>query len=110
LAWVSPFTKRITSAFGPRSGCGNCSKNHGAIDIAEAGIEGTPAVAFMGGEVIKSEASGTTFYSTLEKMGTGYGYYVAIDHGDGIESRYAHLERLGIPVGTKVKAGEVVGS
>ncbi|MBU5466984.1 peptidoglycan DD-metalloendopeptidase family protein [Virgibacillus sp. MSJ-26] len=108
-SWIASHTKTITSGFGYRTGCGNCSSMHAGIDIASAGIKGTPIIAFADGEVTISEANGTTFNSTLKNMGNGYGWYVEINHGNGIKTRYAHMKKKGISVGKKVKAGEVIG-
>lgn len=108
LAWVSPHTTRITSGYGPRS-CTGCSDFHKGIDIAEDGINGTPAVALADGEVVESTSNGTTFVSSSTNMGTGFGYYVVVEHEDGMKTRYAHLLQKGSPVGTKVVAGQEVG-
>ena len=39
-----------------------------------------------------------------------YGKHVKVDHGNGIVSQYAHLSRLDVKVGDKVKRGQVVGA
>ncbi|MDY0407201.1 peptidoglycan DD-metalloendopeptidase family protein [Virgibacillus sp. 179-BFC.A HS] len=108
-SWVSPYTKTITSGFGYRSGCGNCTTFHAGVDIASSGIRNTPIVSFADGKVTISESNGTTFDSTLENMGKGYGWYVEIDHGNGVKTRYGHMNEKGISVGKKVKAGDVIG-
>lgn len=108
-SWVSPHTKTITSGFGYRSRCGNCTAFHAGLDIASSGIRNTPIVAFADGKVTISKSNGTTFASTLENMGSGYGWYVEIDHGNGIKTRYGHMSKKGISVGREVKAGDVVG-
>src|SRR5699024_1196185 len=107
-SWISPHTKTITSGFGYRAGCGNCSSMHAGIDIASEGIKGTPIIAFADGEVTISKKNGTTFDSTLENMGNGYGWYVEVDHGNGIKTRYAHMKEKGIAVGEKIEAGDVI--
>lgn len=39
-----------------------------------------------------------------------YGFYVDIDHGNGIISRYAHLSYIpAIPIGTPVRPGDIIG-
>lgn len=108
-SWISPYTKTITSGFGYRSGCGNCTTFHAGMDISSANIRNTPIVSFADGKVTISESNGTTFDSTLENMGSGYGWYVEIDHGNGIKTRYGHMSEKGIPVGKEVKAGDVIG-
>lgn len=39
---------------------------------------------------------------------SGYGLTVVIDHGDGLETRYAHLSDTTVRVGDTVEAGQVV--
>ncbi|WP_240458794.1 peptidoglycan DD-metalloendopeptidase family protein [Virgibacillus sp. Bac330] len=107
-AWVVPYTKRITSKFGRRN-CAGCSANHFGIDIAANGVRGKPIVAFASGTVTTSTSNGTLHHSTSGNMGSGAGWYVVIDHGDGLQTRYLHLDEKGIAKGTKVKAGDVIG-
>lgn len=96
-AWPVPHTKRITDFFGTRGG------NHRGLDISGPGDDtGQPIVAFADGTVSYSQFNGKTAKS-------GYGYLVILDHGNGIQSYYAHMMEQGIPLGTKVKAGQVVG-
>ncbi|MYD87131.1 MAG: M23 family metallopeptidase [Acidobacteria bacterium] len=40
---------------------------------------------------------------------SGYGRIVEIDHGDGYESRYAHLGRIAVRVGEQVRRGDMLG-
>lgn len=108
-SWIVPHTKTISSGFGYRSGCGNCTSMHAGLDIASEGIKGTPIIAFADGKVTISEANGTTFDSTIDNMGNGYGWYVEIDHGSGVKTRYGHMKEKGIAVGEEVKAGDVIG-
>ncbi len=39
----------------------------------------------------------------------GYGRMVEVDHGHGLTTRYAHLSKILVAEGDKVKAGDVVG-
>lgn len=39
----------------------------------------------------------------------GYGRYAVIDHGGGLETRYAHMSAANIPEGTRVTAGQTIG-
>lgn len=85
--------------------------NHGAIDIAGAGILGAPVVAADSGTV-----SYTCTYCTHNwgksgscGCGGGYGNYVWIDHGNGKETIYAHLSSVVVSPGQYVSKGQVVG-
>lgn len=100
-AWPAPFTQRITSTYHDPS-----RNNHDGLDVAAPGINGTEIVAFMDGVVIKS----AYHYEVLPNgKELGWGHYVRIDHGNNFHTIYAHMIKPGIAVGTKVKAGQVIG-
>lgn len=89
----------ITSPFGPRTAPstpqGKGSSDHKGIDLRMP--VGTPVKAISGGTVSFSGPKG------------GYGTTVIIKHDDGsTTSQYGHLSRLNFPVGTRVKAGDVI--
>lgn len=85
----------VTSEFGDR----DLGYHHG-IDISGAGAEGSLVVAGASGTVV---ASG---WST-----TGYGNYVIIDHGNGIETLYGHMldNSLSVSKGDTVYKGQAIG-
>jgi murein DD-endopeptidase MepM/ murein hydrolase activator NlpD len=68
---------------------------HAGVDLAARQGDGVFATA--GGRVVQAGWSG------------GYGLAVTIDHGSGLETRYAHLSRLGVVAGEEVQSGEVIG-
>lgn len=70
-------------------------KQHNGIDIAAP--KGTPVVATANGSVAFSGWEGR------------YGKIVKIDHGNGIQTCYAHLHRRKVRRGKRVKRGKVVG-
>lgn len=81
---------RTTSRFGPRIDPVNKKRSmHDGLDMAGA----------MNSSVY-SPASGTVIYSGVKG---GYGNFVEIDHGYGIVTRYAHLNKV------LVEVGDVVG-
>ena len=84
-----PTRGRISSPFGPRWG-----RMHNGIDIAVP--TGTP---------IRAAANGTVSFAGWNG---GYGYLVTIDHGNNIETRYAHNSRLPVKAGTRVERGQIV--
>lgn len=89
-AW--PANGEITSPFGYRnSPWGRGSDFHPGIDIADSW--GTPIYATAAGTVIFSSWDG------------GYGQIVVIDHGNGIQTAYAHNAANLVSVGQSVSKG-----
>ena len=39
----------------------------------------------------------------------GYGTYISIDHGGGLETLYAHCSAICVMTGQQVQAGQVIG-
>ncbi len=58
---------------------------------------GDPIYATAAGTVVKAGWDG------------GYGQMVEIDHGDGLATRYGHMSQIGVRVGQRVRAGQVIG-
>ncbi|MBU0667545.1 M23 family metallopeptidase [Patescibacteria group bacterium] len=71
---------------------------HYAIDIAD--VSKPPIWAAASGKVVKA-SSGT--------WGGGYGNHVIIDHGNGLQTLYAHLDYLTVNEGDVVDQGQVIG-
>lgn len=68
---------------------------HEGIDIGAD--TGTPIRAANGGRVI------------VAGWVSGYGNYIAIDHGSGISTGYGHCSALFVAVGQTVQKGQVIG-
>jgi LysM repeat protein len=75
----------------------NLHGNNG-IDIAPK--TGTPIVAAAAGKVIVSRNSG---------WNGGYGNYVVIQHSNGTQSLYAHMQNTSIAQGSQVTQGQIIG-
>ena len=59
------------------------------------------------GDPVYATGDGTVAF---DNMGTsGYGKQIVIDHGVGYKTRYAHLSKLLVQPGQKVKRGELIG-
>lgn len=94
LLAVTPVKGSITSRFGSISGIR--SGAHTGTDIACS--KGTP---------IKAVATGTVVFA--EKSGS-YGNLIKIDHGNGVETWYAHCNELYGKVGQKIEAGDIIAA
>ncbi|OFX32400.1 MAG: peptidase M23 [Bacteroidetes bacterium GWA2_32_17] len=74
----------------------NTVKMHEGIDLA--GAVGTN---------VRSTGEGTV--KVAEYTGGGYGNEIIVDHGFGYTTRYAHLSKIIVKPGQKVKRGEIIG-
>jgi murein DD-endopeptidase MepM/ murein hydrolase activator NlpD len=88
--FIWPVSGPVVSPFGMRWG-----RMHEGIDIAAA--EGTP---------IHAAASGRVVYAGWMD---GYGNLVAIDHGGGLSTAYAHQSSIATGVGQTVSQGQTIG-
>jgi murein DD-endopeptidase MepM/ murein hydrolase activator NlpD len=88
--FIWPVNGPVVSPFGMRWG-----RLHAGIDIAAS--EGTP---------IRAAAAGRVVYAGWM---SGYGNLVAIDHGRGISTAYAHQSGIAVGNGQIVSQGQTIG-
>lgn len=88
-AFSWPVRGRISSSYGPRWG-----RMHHGVDIA-----------VNTGTQVKAAARGRVSFAG---WGGDYGYLVVIDHGSGVETRYAHNSKLLVSAGQYVNRGQVI--
>ena len=95
FCWPVVGLHTVTSPFGHRS-----LGYHRGIDISGANASGSLVVAGAAGVV--TEAGWST---------GGYGNYVMIDHGNGVETLYAHMldNSLLVSVGDQIPKGYAIG-
>ena len=91
LAYL-PVSGTISSRYGVSSRIR--SSNHTGLDIAATY-----------GTKIQVVASGTITHASYNGA---YGNLVKVDHGNGLETWYAHTRKMYVSVGQTVKAGEVI--
>ena len=91
ISLIRPVSGVVTSRFGARWGRG-----HKGTDIGAS--YGAPIVAAAGGTVSVSQYG----------YNGGYGNYVIINHGNGVQTLYAHCSSLAATVGEYVSQGEVI--
>ena len=68
--------------------------------------EGIDFTAPIGTEIY---STGDGVVKTLEYSRRGYGNMIIINHGFGYETVYAHMSKMNIKAGQKVKRGQVIG-
>ncbi len=89
FVWPMPGYTYLTCNFG--------DGGHRGIDIAGGDIYGKPVVAADGGTVLYAG------------WNDSYGNCVFIDHGNGYETRYAHMSELAVETGEVLEQSQVVG-
>ena len=89
-----PITGVISSRYGVSSRIR--SSTHTGLDIAAN--TGTPIKVIADGTIISAERTGA------------YGNLVKVDHGNGLESWYAHTSKMYVTEGQEVKAGDVIAA
>jgi len=92
ISLIRPVSGTITSRFGARWG-----ETHTGLDI------GAPR-----GTAIKAAAAGTVTFSG--NRGNGYGNYVIISHGNGVETLYGHCHTLNVSAGQTVSLGQTIAT
>jgi murein DD-endopeptidase MepM/ murein hydrolase activator NlpD len=90
---IRPLGGKVNDPFGYLPSRG---RRHEGIDF-EASV-GTPVAAAQGGRIVSSGWEGA------------YGYSIVIDHGGGLQTRYAHLSRRSYSAGASVGQGTIIGS
>jgi murein DD-endopeptidase MepM/ murein hydrolase activator NlpD len=94
--WQWPTAGRKTSNYGNRKHpITGVHKLHSGMDIG-AGT-GTAVHVVQGGKVSFAGWNG------------GYGNYVVVDHGNGLQTAYAHLSKINVSKGQSVGARDVIG-
>ena len=95
--FLLPVNGRITTRFGTgRVLNGKLSSSHSGVDIA--GKRGTQVLGANSGKVMLAQ----DFYLL--------GKTVVVDHGWGVSTIYAHLDRIDVGKGQDVKRGQVLGA
>lgn len=87
-----PVTGTISSRYGVRSRIRR--SNHTGLDIAAT--TGTPIKVMADGVVTNASYSGS------------YGKLIKVDHGNGVETWYAHTSKMYVKKGQEVKAGDII--
>ena len=89
-----PITGTISSRYGVSSRIR--VSTHTGLDIAAT--TGTQIKVIADGTVTSAQYTGS------------YGYLVKVDHGNGVESWYAHTSKMYVKAGEMVKAGDVIAA
>jgi len=89
--------KRMASGYGYRIDPHyKVRKHHDGMDFTAS--TGTEVYATGDGKVTRADANSS-----------GYGNHIRIDHGYGYVTLYAHLSKIKVKAGQKVKRGDIIG-
>ena len=91
---VKPVSGTISSRYGVSSSLRRST--HTGLDIAAP--SGTPIKAVSNGTVTSASYNGA------------YGNLVKVDHGNGVETWYAHTSKMYVSVGQKISAGDIIAA
>ena len=92
----APLKAMLTSGFGMRvDPILGTMRLHSGVDLAAP--SGSPIIATSDGMVSKAGWNG------------GYGLFVSLEHGSGLQTRYGHMSRLNVVAGQRVHMGDVIG-
>ncbi|TMM48324.1 M23 family metallopeptidase [Qipengyuania marisflavi] len=87
---------RLTSDYGMRTHpVLGTRRSHKGVDLSAP--TGTPIYATADGLVSKAAPF------------SSYGNYVSIEHGANLQTRYAHMSRIAVSSGSRVKKGDIIG-
>lgn len=94
--FLKPTTGRFADGFGNRiHPITHQVVFHSGLDLAPG----------LGARVVASQ-DGKVIFAGLQ---AGYGRLIILDHGQGITSYYAHLDKILVKVGKEVKRGDLIG-
>jgi murein DD-endopeptidase MepM/ murein hydrolase activator NlpD len=94
---IWPVDGRLMGAFGERT---DPFSGEGAF---HKGVDITAPI----GTPIRATADGIVVFAEMEN---GFGRLVKINHGNGVETFYAHLSRFYVQAGQDVRRGELIGA
>ena len=90
----------LSSLYGPRvHPISGEYKNHGGIDFC----------ADYGQNIYAAESGRVVFANSTDDWGDGYGYYVMIQHDNGLMTLYAHCSSITVTDGEYVNRGQTIG-
>ena len=93
---VMPTKGTLSSNYGNRKLSKKKAREHKGVDLS----------AKRGAAVVSAATGHVTF---VGRKGA-YGNMIEIDHGNGLITRYAHLDKTAVKEGTKVKTGQMIGT
>ncbi len=99
LMWPVPGCYNVSSEYGQRVHpiTGEVGRMHYGMDIDGYGHDGGNIVACDGGVV------------TTVGYNSGYGNYIIVDHGNGMQTLYAHMSGTAVTQGATVGQGDTIG-
>lgn len=117
---AAPSKIKTGGSMGSVKGTGNTSDSSFSSSFANPapsghlsqGVHGWNGVdlAAPSGSPVNAAAAGTVIVSRVGGWNGGYGNYVVIDHGNGVQTLYAHMATDSVSVGETVARGQNIGT
>jgi uncharacterized protein YraI len=106
LSWVYPWKNgQMPNNFGAGR---NYNEGHEGADLG--GTRGDGIYAASAGKIAYVLTTCTDNDVRKDKVcGNGWGNHVVVDHGQGVFTRYAHLQKVKVAVGDSVGRGQMIG-
>lgn len=101
-----PIVNGIRLAYMPVTG-GTISSRYGAISSIRSQAHTGLDIACPAGTPIKVTSDGTVVAAAYSGS---YGNLIKVDHGNGLQTWYAHTSKMYVTPGQQVKAGEIIGA
>lgn len=103
ISLIRPVSGTVTSRFGARWG-----RSHKGIDIGAP--KGTSIKAAASGTVTTVQTGCTHNYYGNCGCGGGYGNYVIVSHGNGVQTVYGHCTSILVKKGQTVSQGQTIAT
>lgn len=110
MLWPVPGDSKVVAGF-PFYDSGAA---HNGVDIFIIGADGDTRDAngnslSLGNKFLAARSGVVVEAFNNDEWNTGYGNYCIIDHGNGIQTLYAHADAVYVTVGDEVSLGQVIG-
>ncbi len=106
IQWPTPGNRVINRADKPREGKGEFGTPRSNRSGIHTGID----IQGQVGDPIRPYKAGTVLFAGRQADGGGFGNYIVIEHKDGTQTVYAHLDTMSVKAGDPVTLDQTIGT